>query len=162
MTQHHHGSPDAATERFVSLYGFFAFAYPRHWTQEVDASGQYVFSNDSGGSGVLRVIVLDNEFEGEDAAKKMLEEVYNQNKLFSPSLYAAGTNRFVSFVKEHDVNGAGYTVYYWATAHQDKVVLLTYTVQTGMKNMDAAETEKRQIESIMASFEFLHDTASQG
>jgi hypothetical protein len=150
------------TERFVSLYGFFAFEYPKHWKQEADASGQYVFYNEAGGSGVLRIIVMDNEFEGEDAGKKMLEEVYNQNKPINPSLYAAGANRFVAFVKEHDINGAGYTVYYWATAHQNKVVLLTYTVQTGMKNMAAAETEKQQIEALMASFEFLHDTAKHG
>jgi hypothetical protein len=35
-------------------------------------------------------------------------------------------------------------------------------VQTGMKNMAAAETEKQQIEALMASFEFLHDTAKHG
>jgi hypothetical protein len=150
------------TERFVSLYGFFAFEYPKHWKQEADESGQYVFFNGAGGSGVLRIIVMDNEFEGEDAGKKMLEEVYNQNKAFAPSLYAAGNNRFVAFVKEHDVNGASFTVYYWVTAHQDKVVLLTYTVQTTMKEMPAAETEKQQIEALMATFEFLHDTAKHG
>lgn len=150
------------TERFVSLYGFFAFDYPKHWKQEAETSGQYVFFNEAGGSGVLRILIMDNEFEGADAGKKMLEEVYNQNTLFSPSLYAAGANRFVAFVKEHEVNGAGFTVYYWATAHQDKVVLFTYTVQTSMKQMEAAETERQQIESMMASFEFLHDTASHG
>jgi hypothetical protein len=158
MTENH----NALTERFVSLYGFFAFEYPKEWKQEADESGQYIFFNEAGGSGVVRVIVMDNEFEGGDAAKKMLEEVYNQNKDFKPSLYAAGANRFVSFVKEHDVNGASYTVYYWATAHIDKVVLFTFTVQTGMKNMDAAETEKQQIEALMATFEFLHDTAKHG
>ena len=87
------------TQRFVSLYGFFAIEYPAHWKQETDESGQYIFSNEAGGSGVARILVLDNEFEGDDAAVKMLEEVYNQNKEFNPSLLAAGKKQVCSFCK---------------------------------------------------------------
>lgn len=150
------------TQRFVSLYGFFAIEYPSHWKQETDESGQYIFSNEAGGSGVARIIVFDNEFEGEGAAVKMLEEVYNQNQDFSPSLLAAGKNRFVHFVKEHEVNGSNFTVYYWATAHSDKVILLTYMIQTSMKGMHTPEIEKQQIERMVASLEFMHDTAKHG
>ncbi|MES2780525.1 MAG: DUF3805 domain-containing protein [Bacteroidota bacterium] len=150
------------TQRFVSLYGFFAIEYPSHWKQETDESGQYIFSNDAGGSGVVRIIVIDNEYKGEDAGVKILEEVYNQNKAFSPSLLAAGKNRFVHFVKEHDVNGSSFTVYYWATAHSDKVVLLTYTIQTSMKGMPTPELEKQQLETMVASLEFMHDTVKHG
>lgn len=151
-----------STQRFVSLYGFFAIEYPGHWKQETDESGQYIFSNEAGGSGVVRIIVFDNEFEGEDAAVKMLEEVYNQNKNFSPELLAAGKNRFVHFVKEHDVNGGNFTVYYWATAHSDKVVLITYMIQTAMKGMPTPELEMQQLETMVASLEFMHDTAKHG
>jgi hypothetical protein len=142
-------------ERFVSLHGFFAFEYPSQWTNEVDASGHYIFYQGSGGSGVLRVMLLENEFTGEDAAKKMLEAVYEQNKSFEPSLYAAGKNRFVHFVKRHEVNGADYTVYYWVTASASQVVLFTFTVQSAMKNMPTAEEEKNQIESMIGTFTLL-------
>lgn len=151
-----------ATQRFVSLYGFFAITYPAHWKQETDEAGQYIFANEAGGSGVARILVFDNEFEGDDAAVKMLEEVYSQNKNFNPQLLAAGQNRFVHFVKEHDVNGSNFTVYYWATAHSDKVVLLTYTIQTAMKGMPTPEEEKQQLEAMVASLEFLHGSAKHG
>ncbi|MES2559190.1 MAG: DUF3805 domain-containing protein [Bacteroidota bacterium] len=150
------------TQRFVSLYGFFAIEYPATWKQETDEAGQYIFSNDAGGSGVARIIVFDNEFKGEQADVKLLEEVYLQNKEFNPSLLAAGKNRFVHFVKEHDVNGANFTVYYWVTAKGDKVVLLTYTLQTSMKGMPVPELEKQQVETMVASLEFMHDTAKHG
>lgn len=150
------------TKRFVSLYGFFSIEYPEHWNQETDKSGQYIFSNDAGGSGVTRIIVFDNEFTGEDAGVKMLEEVYSQNKDFNPALLAAGNNRFVHFVKEHDVNGSNFTVYYWVAAHSDKVVLITYTIQTSMKGMPTPELEKQQLETMVASLEFMHTTAKHG
>ena len=150
------------TQRFVSLYGFFAIEYPSYWKQETDEAGQYIFSNEAGGSGVARIIVFDNEFSGEDASVKMLEEVFNQNKEFHPSLLAAGKNRFVHFVKEHDVNGSNFTVYYWATAHSDKVVLITYMIQTSMKGMPTPDQEKQQIEAMVASLEFMLDTAKHG
>lgn len=150
------------TQRFVSLYGFFSINHPQHWKQETDASGHYIFSNDAGGSGVVRIIVLDNEYEGEDAAKKLLEEVYNQNKDFDPELLAAGNNRFVQFTKEHEVNGTIFTVYYWITAHADKAILITYTVQTSLKDLPAAITEKEEMDTLVASLEFMHGTAKHG
>ncbi len=150
------------TQRFVSLYGFFSINHPQHWKQETDASGHYIFSNEAGGSGVVRIIVLDNEYQGEGADKKLLEEVYNQNKDFEPSLLAAGSNRFVQYTKEHNVNGTSFTVYYWITAHADKVVLLTYTVQTSMKDLPAATTEREEMETLIASLEFMHGTARHG
>ena len=143
------------TKRFVSLYGFFAFDYPNHWVEEADESGHYIFYNNSGGKGALRIILLPNEFEGEDAAVKMLEEVYKQNKDFDPALIAVGDNRFVSFVKEHDINGGSFTVYYWATAKYDKVVLYTFTAQTELKTLPALQQEKQEIEEMIATFEFL-------
>ncbi len=150
------------TERFVSLYGFFAINYPKSWKQETDEAGHYLFSNEMGGSGVARIIVLENEYQGADAAKKLLEEVYTQNQPFNPSLLAAGKNRFVYFVKEHDVNGSNFTVYYWATAHGDKAVLLTYTIQTAMKEMDTPVAEKTEVEAMVASLEFMHDNVKHG
>ncbi len=143
------------TQRFVSLYGFFSFNYPSYWTNETDEAGHYIFFNNNGGQGALRIMLLPNEFEGDDAAVKMLEEVYKQNKSFDPSLIAAGENRFVSFVKEHDINGTNFTVYYWATAKFDKVVLFTFTVQTDLKTLPALLQEKIEVEEMVASFEFL-------
>lgn len=150
-----------STQRFVSLHGFFAFAYPTHWLQETDEAGHYIFYQPNGGQGVLRLILLPNEFSGEDAAKKMLDEVYKQNSAFAPVLYAANDNRFVSFVKEHDVAGVNYTVYYWATAKHSQVVLFTYTVQTAMKTMDVPELERQEIEGMIGSFEFLKEEEHQ-
>jgi hypothetical protein len=150
-----------STQRFVSLHGFFAFAYPTHWLQETDEAGHYIFYQPNGGQGVLRLILLPNEFSGEDAAKKMLDEVYKQNSAFEPVLYAANDNRFVSFVKEHDVAGVNYTVYYWATAKHSQVVLFTYTVQTAMKTMDVPELERQEIEGMIGSFEFLKEEVTQ-
>ena len=142
-------------QRFVSLYGFFVFDYPNHWVEETDEAGHYIFSNNNGGQGALRIMLLPNEFEGEYAAVKMLEEVYNQNKDFDPALIAAGDNRFVSFVKEHDINGGYYTVYYWTTAKYDKVVLFTFTVQSELKTLPALQKEKQEVEEMIATFEFL-------
>ncbi len=150
------------TERFVSLYGFFAINYPKLWKQETDDAGHYIFSNEMGGSGVTRIIVLDNEYQGDDAAKKLLEEVYHQNQSFNPSLLAAGKNRFVYFVKEHDVNGNNFTVYYWVTAYADKAVLITFTIQTSMKEMDTPMAEKAEVEAMVASLEFMHDAVKHG
>ena len=143
------------TQRFVSLYGFFAFDYPNHWVEETDEAGHYIFYNNNGGQGALRIMLLPNEFEGDDAAVKMLEEVYKQNKDFDPSLIAAGENRFVSFTKEHEINGGMFTVYYWATAKYDKVVLFTFTVQTALKTLPALQQEKEEVEQMISTFEFL-------
>lgn len=145
----------SSTQRFVSLYGFFAFDYPSTWNNETDEAGHYIFYNNNGGQGALRVMLLPNEFEGEDAAVKMLEEVYHQNKDFEPALMAVGENRFVSFTKEHEVNGASFTVYYWATAKYDKVVLFTFTVQTALKTLPKLQQEKEEVEQMVATFEFL-------
>jgi hypothetical protein len=143
------------TQRFVSLYGFFAFDYPNHWVEETDGVGHYIFYNNNGGQGALRIMLLPNEFEGEDAAVKMLEEVYKQNKDFDPALMAVGENRFVSFTKEHEINGGTFTVYYWASAKHDKVVLFTFTVQTALKTLPALQQEKQEVEEMIATFEFL-------
>lgn len=143
------------SQRFVSLYGFFAFDYPNHWVEETDEAGHYIFYNNNGGQGALRIMLLPNEFEGEDAAVKMLEEVYKQNKDFDPALMAVGENRFVSFTKEHEINGGTFTVYYWATAKYDKVVLFTFTVQTALKTLPALQQEKQEVEEMIATFEFL-------
>lgn len=153
---------NSPTQRFVSLYGFFSINHPQHWKQETDASGHYIFSNDAGGSGVVRIIVLDNEYEGQDADKKLLEEVYHQNKEFAPSLLAAGPNRFVQFVKEHEVNGSLFTVYYWVTAHADRAVLITYTVQSTLKEMPTAIAERADMDAMVASLQFMHETAKHG
>ena len=150
------------TQRFVSLYGFFAVEYPKNWKQETDEHGQYIFSNPSGGSGVTRIIILDNEYTGEDAVKRMLEEIYNQNKQFNPSLMAAKRGTFVHYVKDHEVNGAVFTVYYWASAYADKIILFAYTVQEGMKEMETSIQERTVVENMVGSIEFLHDTASHG
>ncbi|MCU0423785.1 MAG: DUF3805 domain-containing protein [Bacteroidia bacterium] len=145
----------STSKRFVSLHGFFAITYPTTWTQETDEAGHYLFYNQNGGQGVLRVMIMDNEFRGDGAEKLMLEEVYNQNKLFEPDLYMAGKNPFVHFAKSHEVGLQSFTVYYWATAKLDKVVLFAYTVQTAMKNMPVPEQEKSEIEQMVGTFEFL-------
>lgn len=150
------------TERFVSLHGFFAFQYPSHWSMEADEAGHYIFFNPNGGSGVLRVILMPNEFDGADADKKMLNEVYEQNKTCEPMLYAAGPHRFVHFAKQHDVQGAPFTVYYWATAQLQHMLLFTYTIQSAMKNMPVPELEKSQIEILISTLEWLHQSASHG
>jgi Domain of unknown function (DUF3805) len=149
-------------QRFVSLFGFFAVRYPTSWKQETDEAGHYLFFNEAGGSGVLRVMVLENEYKGESADIKILEELYNQNKPFNPEILAVGANRFVYFVKEHDVNGQQFTVYYWATAKAEKLVLFAFTVQTAMKDMPVPVEEKQTVEQIVASLEWMHDTAQHG
>jgi hypothetical protein len=143
--------------RFVSMYGFFAIQYPKNWKQETDEAGHYVFCNEQGGSGVARIIVLENEYSGADAITQILAAIVTQNKEFSPSLLAAGKNKFVHFIKEHIVNTQPFTVYYWVTAFADKVVLITYTVQTSMKDMDTPIIEKQEMENMVASLEFLHE-----
>lgn len=150
------------TQRFVSLYGFFAIEYPKKWKQETDEHGQYIFSNDSGGSGVTRIIVLDNEYTGENAAKQALEEIFNQNKTFNPTLMATKQGTFVHYIKDHDINGSVFTVYYWASAYADKIILFAYTVQEGMKEMETSKQERVDVENMVGSIEFLHDTASHG
>lgn len=87
------------TQRFVSLYGFFAFDYPNHWVEKPMRPCYYRFYNNNGGQGALRIMLLPNQFEGDDAAVKMLEEVYKQNKDFDPSLIAAGENRLCHLSK---------------------------------------------------------------
>lgn len=151
-----------ATQRFVSLHGFFAVEYPQLWIQETDEHGQYLFYNPNGGSGVARIIVLDNEFSGDDADVKLLEELYKQHADFNPQVLVASNNRFVHYNKVHDVNGTPFTVSYWVTAKADKVVLITFTVQTSMKDMDIPLEERTRIEEMVAAFKFLHDTAKHG
>jgi hypothetical protein len=150
------------TQRFVSLYGFFAIEYPKKWKQETDEHGQYIFSNESGGSGVTRIIVLDNEYAGENAAKQALEEIFNQNKAFNPTLMATKHGTFVHYIKDHDINGSVFTVYYWASAYADKIILFAYTVQEGMKEMETSIQERVDVENMVGSIEFLHTTAKHG
>lgn len=142
--------------RFVSLYGFFALQYPKSWKQETDEAGHYLFFNEAGGSGVARIIVLENEFSGAHATTQFFEELVEQNKDFSPSLLAAAKNKFVHFIKEHTIQNQLFTVYYWVTAHADKVVLVTFTIQTSMKDMDTPIAEILELENMVASLEFLH------
>lgn len=148
-------------QRFVSLHGFFAFGHSKQWHNETDEAGHYIFSKSAGGQGVLRIMLLQNEFSGEDAAKQMLDEIYTQNKAFTPELLASKQNRFVYFVQEHQVNNASYTVYYWATANNNNVVLFTFTVQTNMKELAICQQEKQEVEAMVASFEFLQEGAHQ-
>lgn len=144
-------------KRFVSLHGFFAFEHPAGWMNETDEAGHYIFFDQNGGQGVLRIMILPNEFEGEEAGRMMLDEVYRQNREFNPELLATGENRFVHFVKEHEVNMTNFTVYYWATAKADKVVLFTYTVQTDMKALPKAEDERSEIEAMIGSYEWMQE-----
>lgn len=148
-----------STQRFVSLHGFFAIEYPQTWTQETDEHGQYIFFNPNGGSGVGRIITLDNEFSGPDADVKLLEEVYNQHREFNPQLLAVNAHRFIHYTKIHDVNGSDFTVSYWVTARLNKVVLFTYTVQTGMKEMDTAMHEIEVMTQMVTSFSWMQDNA---
>ncbi|MCC7532473.1 MAG: DUF3805 domain-containing protein [Bacteroidia bacterium] len=142
-------------ERFVSLFGFFAFKYPSSWTNETDESGHYLFYNANGGQGVLRVMVMPNDFGSDD--EKMIEEVLNQNREFSPSLYVANKNKFVHFVKEHTIKNSLFTVYYWATAKKDKVVLFALTVQSLMKELPLTISEREEVEAMIGSLEFLNE-----
>lgn len=150
-------NPTAERRRFVSLHGFFAFEHPAGWVNETDNAGHYLFYDGNGGQGVLRVMILPNEFEGEDADRRMLDEVYQQNREFNPELLATNATRFIHFVKEHDVNGASFTVYYWATAKADKVVLFAYTVQTDLKMLPKAEQEKTELEGMIGSYEWMSE-----
>ena len=145
----------STSQRFVSLHGFFAIEYPATWTQETDEAGHYLFYQNNGGQGVLRVMVLPNDFEGAQAAEQMLNEVYRQNQNFEPAILKTPKHHFVAFVKEHTINQAMYTVYYWVTAKNDKVVLFAYTIQTAMKTLPVAESEKTEIENMIGTFEFL-------
>jgi hypothetical protein len=150
------------TQRFVSLHGFFAIEYPSSWHQETDEHGQYIFSNESGGSGVTRIILLENEFKGANAAKEAIGEIFNQNRNFRPTLMAAPKTTFVHYVKDHTVNGSVFSVYYWATAYLDKILLIAYTVQASMKEMETSVSERTAVEAMVGSMEFLHNTANHG
>lgn len=147
------------TQRFVSLHGFFAVEYPQTWTQETDEHGQYIFFNPNGGSGVGRIIMLDNEFSGQDADVKLLEEVYNQHRDFNPQLLAVNAYRFIHYKKIHDVNGSNFTVSYWVTATRYKVILITYTVQTSMKDMEVALQEIEVMIQMVTSFTWMRENA---
>lgn len=150
------------TKRFVSLHGFYAVTHPATWIQETDEHGHYLLYNQSGGSGVTRFITLDNEFPEPDAEKRALEELFNQNKAANPQLLVVNDKRFVYYVLDHSLNGAMYTVYYWATAYANKVLLIAYTVQQGMKEMQTSIDERSEIERMLPLIEFLNDTASHG
>ena len=149
-------------ERFVSLAGFFAFEYPATWVQETDEAGHYLFYNPNGGSGLLRVILMKNDFEGENAAEEMMQEIIKQNKKFEPQIYIHGQNRFVHFVKENLVNGSSFTVYYWTIMYGENVLLFTFTIQTSLKELPSSTNEKDQVEAMIASVELLHNTADHG
>jgi hypothetical protein len=153
-------SPES--KRFVSLHGFYAVTYPATWIQETDEHGHYLLYNQSGGSGVTRFITLDNEYTGEDSEKQALLELFNQNQSANPQLLAINNKRFLHYVKDHDLNGAMYTVYYWVSAYANKVLLIAYTVQQGMKEMPVSVEERAVMEQILADIEFLNDTASHG
>ncbi len=148
-------STNVSTERFVSIQGFFAFTYPATWKSEIDEAGHYIFFNENGGSGVIRVMMLPNEFSGSEAKDKMLDEILHQNKEFGASIVQETTVPIVTFNKEHDVNGSLYTVSYYAIPTQDKTVLITYTVQSIMKVMQAVIDEQAEIIKLVKSFEFL-------
>jgi hypothetical protein len=154
--------PENQYQRFVSLHGFFAVSYPPTWKQETDEHGHYIFYNQSGGSGVTRLIVLENEYKGPEAVKEALAELYDQNKAAKPELLAVGKNRFIRYTKEHEINGTLFTVSYWATAYGDKVLLIAYTVQQAMTGMPTSIDERMIVEQMVSTLEFLHDTAKHG
>lgn len=148
---------DNTHQRFVSLHGFFALSYPLTWQTETDEAGHYLFYNNQGGQGVLRVMVLPNNFEGDDAERLMFNEIVTQNKSFSPEVYATQNGRFIAYSKLHSINQQEFVVFYWATVKSDKVVLLALTQQENMKLLPVSLNEKETTEQIVASFEFLSE-----
>ena len=88
--------------------------------------------------------------------------MFNQNKECNPQLLAVGKNRFIHYVKNHDLNGTIFTVYYWASAYVDKILLVAYTVQENMKEMQTSVDERAVVEEMVAKIEFLHETAKHG
>jgi hypothetical protein len=148
-------STKVSTERFVSIQGFFAFEYPQTWKSEIDEAGHYIFFNENGGSGVIRVMMLPNEFSGADAIEKMQNEILNQNKAFGATRVDDTKVAVVSFTKEHDVNGSLYTVTYYAIPTHDKTILITYTIQSMMKVMQTVMEEQSSLINLVKSFEFL-------
>ena len=78
----------------------------------------------------------------------------NTNEINSPELLLAEYDN-IKIIKEHEINSGTFTVYYWATAKYDKVVLFTFTVQTALKKLPALQQEKEEVEQMIATFEFL-------
>jgi|GEM_PF-3443413 hypothetical protein len=146
-------------KRFVSLHGFFAFQYPELWKQETDEAGHYLFYNENGGAGVLRVMLLPNDFENDTDGKLMMNEIVLQNQTFNPVLNVVGNLKFISFVKQHDVHGQSFTVHYWCAVRPESVVLFAYTIQTAMRALAVPMHELQLTEKCIASFEWLHEKA---
>jgi hypothetical protein len=143
------------TERFVSIQGFFAFEYPSSWKNEIDEAGHYIFFNENGGSGVIRVMILPNEFTGPEAATNMSQEILNQNKDFGAHTLDDCRVPVVGFTKIHSINGSEFTVIYYAATSSNSTILLTYTVQTMMKEMDMSFVEQNDMIKLVRSFEWL-------
>jgi len=144
-----------STKRFVSLHGFFALSYPENWINETDEAGHYLFYNQNGGQGVLRVMVLANEFSGEEAEKLMYEEIYKQNNSFNPTMYASSNKKFIAYSKIHTINQQDFKGNYWAIVNQRKVVLFVLTQQHALADLPQSASEKETVEQIIASLEFL-------
>ena len=145
-----------ATERYVSLYGFFSFDYPANWKNEVDEAGNYVFYDEKGGSGVARIITIQNEETHVGADDEYLNKVLVDQREFDSIEVKLGACRCIRFVQLHDIEKVEYTVYYWVTASQDKIILFTYMVQSLMKELPVAELEKHQITQLISSISFMH------
>ncbi len=149
------------TERFVSLFGFFAFEYPKNWKSEVDESGNYIFYDNQNGSGVIRIIASKDRSRPVPSTLTTTPHIFLNRVLEAQKDYDAkeeiiADNRFISYVQVHDIDNTEYTVYNIVTAKDDKVVVISYTVQSLMKYLPVAEKEKQQLETLLQSFTFMH------
>lgn len=147
----------SATERFVSLYGFFSFEYPKQWKSEVDDAGNYLFTDELQGAGALRVNVFENDDREAGAEERFFETILAQQQESHAYSYTPGKQRFIRFIRQHDVQGSNYTVHYWVTIHQTKIVMLTYTMQSNMIMHESTIDELAKIEALLATFEFMEE-----
>lgn len=143
------------TTRFVSLYGFYAFAYPEGWINETDETGNYVFYNPNGGSGIIRILTQINEDKSEGNASRNLEQVLQNQHEYDAKRFTAGVNEGVSFVQIHEVNGKEFTLSCYVLTVEDKIVLFTYLVDSEMKTLPTSHAEKEDLMRLLASVEFM-------
>jgi hypothetical protein len=100
-------------------------------------------------------MILPNEFTGPEAATNMTQEILNQNKDFGAHTLDDCRVPVVGFTKIHSINGSEFTVIYYAATSSNSTILLTYTVQTMMKEMDMSFVEQNDMIKLVRSFEWL-------
>jgi hypothetical protein len=146
---------NTAFERFVSLQGYFAIAYPTTWQSEVDENGHYLFFNANGGSGMVRILAVPHTYTEPNAAQRMHDEILAQHQQHEAQTRTDTSVLCVSYVQLHTISEAVYRVAYFAFPTAQQTWLFTYTIQDNMAQLPAALQEWELILKMIQSFSYL-------